>query len=142
MKIDGKTYFTLPLLKLSRETIVKRLLPLTSSQSSSMREIIYKELNHPSKNKQIAFIAKDKEEYIGWGLLTIYSDKYSLYQIYIKPKYRRQGIGTELAKRMERYLKRRDIKKISAEPRNLRESARFFKSLGFDSFEWTKQLNI
>lgn len=143
MKINGKTYFTTPLIQLSEKTIRKHLLPLTSPQSSCMRDIIYDELFYKKIRKhraikQIAVVAKDKDEYIGWGLITIYSKKESRYQVYVKPKYRRQKIGTELAKRMESYLKRKGIDTYQVEPRNLRESARFFKSLGFSPKNWLK----
>ena len=120
-------YFTYPLLRFKESTIRKRLLPLTSPHSSWMREIIDTELKRRKDSrylplKQITVIAKDDDEYVGWGLITIHSKRHAYYQLYVKPSYRRCGIGTKLAKRMEKYIRRIGIKQIEVAPRDKKRS--------------------
>lgn len=65
------------------------------------------ELNHCSNgNKYIAFLVKKDNEYIAWAVFYDYDKYVPSAMFYVMPKYRRQGIGTELIARIKRYMKR------------------------------------
>lgn len=99
-------YHTRKLVNFSYNTRKDILYKLTIDVcGSAMRKRI--DLSFKEKIDDIAIICKYKKEIIGWSC--IFSNKVMLF---INPRYRNKGIGTELLNRSERYLKRNKYKVV------------------------------
>lgn len=78
-----------------------------------------------------AVIAKDEGRFVGWVLVrSSISQPYLM--CYVKPSFRRKGIGSELIKRARRYLKNvKKSKEISVFPHDFK-SSKFFNKIAAD----------
>lgn len=65
------------------------------SLDSMMRKALWDGLTN--QNIKIA-IAKNGKRYLGWALVNKYSNNKEFLMVFVKPEYRRQGIGAALAK--------------------------------------------
>ncbi len=79
----------------------------------------------------MTYVMLDKREVIGWALVLERPTADDFAMFYVKTCYRRQGVGTKIAKRIKR-----DYIQLHVEPYN-NSSDSFFNSVGIpDGMHW------
>lgn len=93
-------------------------------------------------NKHKHFLAKDEDgEYLGFINLSLRSDYVQgsssspvgyVEGIYVKPKYRKQGVAKELVRQAEKWAKKQECKELGSDTELINiDSQKFHKNLGF-----------
>lgn len=85
-------------------------------------------------------VAEINEKVVGYVIGWIEDDKGNIASIAVNPKYRREGVGQQLAAYILNYLKEKKVKKVKVEVRTDNEgSIRFFQSFHFEIVETLKK---
>lgn len=98
---------------------------------------IKKEFSGFDNKKRILLVAEDKNELIGFLIGTFVSNIYKkigyIDDIFVKKKFRKQGIGGKLIKEFEKLMNKRKVKELmlGVSVKN-KKALRFYKKLGFE----------
>lgn len=85
-------------------------------------------------------VAEVSDKVVGYVVGSITDQKGKIASIAVDPKYRREGVGQQLAAWILNYFKEKKIRQVQAEARTTNEgSIRFFQSFHFEIVETLKK---
>tara|TARA_Y100000034_G_C6588571_1_gene255596 strand:+ start:58 stop:540 length:483 start_codon:yes stop_codon:yes gene_type:complete len=110
-----------------KESIIKKFIANFYSM-----ENIDKSIQNTNNKKAWFCIVLDHEKVIGFSHIGKKEKDWELFRIYILPSYQRKGIGLELIRKCEKFLKSKNLKSYLVYSHSKNKLAiKFYKKLGF-----------